>query len=72
MTPGVDILAEVTASVRVGRPDSTLVTGAAAWGFRYPAMPVSGFHVVLRGYNAELSRPGGLTPAVAAPIPSAG
>jgi AraC-like DNA-binding protein len=45
-----DILAEVIAGVRVGRAQSTFVTASGAWGFRYPAMPVSGFHIVLRGH----------------------
>ncbi|MFY1672525.1 cupin domain-containing protein [Plantactinospora sp. WMMB334] len=44
-----DIVSEAIGSVRIGRAEACWVTGAGAWGFRYPGYPVSGFHILVRG-----------------------
>jgi AraC-like DNA-binding protein len=46
----VDVLSDVIAIMRTGRPRSTRITWRAPWGQRFPATPGSaGFQVVLRG-----------------------
>ncbi|MFB4266158.1 AraC family transcriptional regulator [Nonomuraea sp. GTA35] len=45
-----DVLSDVVAFMRTGRPASTRVSWRAPWGQSFPALPGSaGFHVVLRG-----------------------
>ncbi|MDP9796016.1 AraC-like DNA-binding protein [Catenuloplanes nepalensis] len=44
-----DVVSEAIGSVRVGRAEACWVTGAGEWGMRYPGLPVSGFHVLMRG-----------------------
>ncbi|MFI8528397.1 AraC family transcriptional regulator [Promicromonospora sukumoe] len=44
-----DVLSSVISSVRVGRAESCSVKGSGAWGWRYPQLEGSGFHVVLHG-----------------------
>ncbi|MFG1928425.1 AraC family transcriptional regulator [Cryptosporangium sp. NPDC048952] len=44
-----DVVSEAISSVRVGRAEACWVTGAGAWGLRYPGYPVSGFHILIRG-----------------------
>jgi AraC-like DNA-binding protein len=45
----VDVVSEAISRVRVGRAEACWVTGAGAWGLRYPGHPVSGFHILIRG-----------------------
>lgn len=45
----VDVVSEAVGSVRIGRAEACWVTGAGEWGMRYPVLPVSGFHVLMRG-----------------------
>ncbi|MGW1507536.1 AraC family transcriptional regulator [Streptomyces mirabilis] len=44
-----DLLAEVIATVRVGRAESCMIRRTGAWGMRYPAFDVSGFHILTKG-----------------------
>ncbi|GAA0587439.1 AraC family transcriptional regulator [Kribbella sandramycini] len=44
-----DVLSDVIAVMRVGRPVSARVRRHAPWGRRYPASPGAAFHVVLQG-----------------------
>ena len=44
-----DVVSEAIGSVRIGRAEACWVTGADAWGLRYPGYPVSGFHILIRG-----------------------
>jgi AraC-like DNA-binding protein len=61
--PDVDVLSDVVAAMRVGRPHSARVSPPAPFGRRFPAVDGAGFHVVLQG-TCWLSGPGG-----AAPVP---
>jgi AraC-like DNA-binding protein len=45
----VDVLSDVIAVMRVGRPVSARVRRHAPWGRRYPPSPGAAFHVVLQG-----------------------
>ena len=44
-----DTLSAALSSARVGRAEACWVMQSGPWGIRYPAMAVSGFHVLVRG-----------------------
>ncbi|GAB6902448.1 AraC family transcriptional regulator [Kineosporia succinea] len=44
-----DVLGEALAGIRIGRAEACSVRQSGAWGWRYPAFPGSGFHLVLSG-----------------------
>jgi AraC-like DNA-binding protein len=45
----VDVLSDVLAAARLGRPHSSVVTKCPPFGDRFPAVAAAGFHVVLQG-----------------------
>jgi AraC-like DNA-binding protein len=53
-----DVLSDVIAAMRVGRPASARVRRHAPWGRRYPLVPGAAFHVILQG-ACWLLRPDG-------------
>ena len=44
-----DLLTLAIGSLRVGRAEARRVSGSGSWGMRYAGLPVSGFHILLRG-----------------------
>ena len=46
---GMDTLSVALRSLQVGRANACWVFESGAWGMRHPAMPVSGFHILVRG-----------------------
>jgi AraC-like DNA-binding protein len=44
-----DAMSEVIRAIRGGTPYARLIRESGPWGMRYPALPGSGFHLVLRG-----------------------
>ncbi|MDR8411983.1 AraC family transcriptional regulator [Nonomuraea sp. 3-1Str] len=44
-----DVLSDVIAAMRIGRPASARVRRHAPWGRRYPPVPGAAFHVILQG-----------------------
>jgi AraC-like DNA-binding protein/quercetin dioxygenase-like cupin family protein len=45
----VDVLSAAIGSVRIGRAEACSIKESGSWGWRYPPLVGSGFHVVLRG-----------------------
>jgi hypothetical protein len=45
----VDTLSAALGTARVGRANACWVIHSGPWGMRHPAMPVSGFHILVRG-----------------------
>jgi AraC-like DNA-binding protein len=45
----VDVLSEALNGIRIGRAQACAVRQSGAWGWRYPAFPGSGFHLVMAG-----------------------
>ena len=43
------MLSEAIGSVRIGRAEACAIQESGSWGWRYPPLTVSGFHLVLRG-----------------------
>lgn len=43
------MLSEAIGSVRIGRAEACSIRESGSWGWRYPPLTVSGFHIVLRG-----------------------
>ncbi len=56
-----DVLSDVIAAMRTGRPHSSRTVKRAPWGVRFPASDGAGFHVVLQG-SAWLLPPEGADP----------
>ncbi|MEU3354548.1 AraC family transcriptional regulator [Streptomyces sp. NPDC037389] len=56
-----DVLSDVIAAIRTGRPHSSRTVKRAPWGVRFPASDGAGFHVMLQG-SAWLLPPGGADP----------
>jgi AraC-like DNA-binding protein len=54
----VDVLSDVIAAMRIGRPHSNRLERLAPWGFHIAPAANAGFHVVLQG-TCRLIRPGG-------------
>ncbi|MFG2117260.1 AraC family transcriptional regulator [Streptomyces sp. NPDC048718] len=66
-----DVLSDVIAAMRTGRPHSSRTVRFAPWGLRFPPGKAAGFHVVLQGTAWLLpprENPGG-GPAAALPPP---
>jgi len=53
-----DVLSQLIAGMRTGRPRAFVIEGRAPWGREYPPVPGAGFHVLLEG-SAVLSLSGG-------------
>jgi AraC-like DNA-binding protein len=45
----VDTLSAALSTARVGRANACWVIQSGPWGMRHPSMPVSGFHILVRG-----------------------